>query len=53
MKKLVTPKKLTLSRETVGKLTAEQAKAALGGQVYTTLQPELPWTSDSVKACCA
>jgi hypothetical protein len=46
------PKKMTLSRETVGKLTAEQAKAAQGGQA-STIQPQLPWTSDSVRACCA
>ncbi len=51
--KKISPKKLTLSRETVGKLTAEQVKAALGGQAGSTLQPELPWTSDSVRACCA
>jgi hypothetical protein len=47
------PKKMILSRETVGKLTAEQAKAAQGGQAGSTINQQLPWTSDSVRACCA
>jgi hypothetical protein len=53
MKKQFTPKKLTLSRETVGKLTDELAKRAQGGVAQTWPTEQLPWTSDSVKACCA
>ncbi|HEX4498611.1 MAG TPA: class I lanthipeptide [Thermoanaerobaculia bacterium] len=49
-----TPKKLMLSRETVGRLAEEQAKLAQGGGIPNTRpNQELPWTSDSVKACCA
>jgi len=52
MKKM-TPKKLVLSRETLRSLTAEQAKAALGEGPYIGREPDIPWTSDSVKICCA
>ena len=53
--KKTTPKKLMLSRETLGHLNAEQARAALGGS-RTTVPDTLkdpPLTSDSVRACCA
>lgn len=50
MKKMA-PKKLVLSRETLRSLTAEQAKEALGEGPYIGREP--PWTSDSVKICCA
>jgi hypothetical protein len=43
--KKITPKKMTLSRETLGTLSEEQVKQALGGAI--------PWTSNSVNACCA
>jgi hypothetical protein len=43
--KKATPKKLTLTRETLGSLTDKEMKAILGGA--------LPPTTDSVKACCA
>jgi hypothetical protein len=51
-----TPKKLMLSRETLRHLAAEQAREALGGLVavtdpFTIKDP--PWTSDSVRVCCA
>jgi hypothetical protein len=49
--KKTTLKKLTLSRETLQSLTAEQAKGALGPNIVR--QPEVPWTSDSAKVCCA
>jgi hypothetical protein len=45
------PKKLALSRETLRKLTADQAKGALGGTNTPFCPP--PPTSDSVHACCA
>jgi hypothetical protein len=54
--KKTTPKKLMLSRETLGHLNAEQARAVLGRMVPTTIPTTLqdpPWTSDSVRACCA
>jgi hypothetical protein len=51
--KKTTPKKLMLSRETLRSLTAEQARAALGEGPYIVRQPEVPWTSDSAKVCCA
>ena len=47
--KKVNPKKLSLSRETVGKLTDEQTRAIKGG--VADLQ-DYPITSDSVHACC-
>ncbi|MFL6235198.1 MAG: hypothetical protein ACJ76N_18835 [Thermoanaerobaculia bacterium] len=40
------PKKLALSRETLGILHDKDMKAILGGEV-------VPWTSDSQNACCA
>lgn len=52
MKKM-TPKKLVLSRETLRSLTAEQAKGALGPAPYIGKEPNVPWTSDSAKVCCA
>jgi hypothetical protein len=45
-------KKLSLSRETLHRLTALQAKAAFGGDVTTTPFEPPPLTSDSVHACC-
>ena len=48
-------KKLMLSRETLRHLAAEQAKAAQGG-LPTALPQTIkdpPWTSDSVRVCCA
>jgi hypothetical protein len=54
--KKTTPKKLMLSRETLGHLNAEQARAVLGRMVPTTVPSTLqdpPLTSDSVRACCA
>ncbi len=52
MKKM-TPKKLVLSRETLRYLTAEQARAALGDGPIIAREPDIPWTSDSAKVCCA
>jgi len=46
-----TPKKLALSRETLRKLTADQAKGVRGGTQTPFCPP--PPTSDSVHACCA
>lgn len=40
-----TPKKLTLSRETLCALTNDETKAVVGGAI--------PPTTDSVKMCCA
>jgi hypothetical protein len=48
--KKTAPKKMTLSRETLRRLTEEQAKAAQGG-LFVERDP--PWTSDSQKICCA
>jgi hypothetical protein len=44
MKKTM-PKKLTLSRETLGTLTEDQAKEVKGGAIRPT--------TNSVDACCA
>jgi hypothetical protein len=44
MKKM-TPKKMTLSRETIGTLSDKEMKAILGGA--------LPETTNSKVACCA
>ena len=44
--KKTAPKKMTLSRETLGSLSDKDMKAILGGEV-------VPWTSDSQNACCA
>lgn len=44
--KKIQPKKLTLTRETLGSLTDEQMKGIVGGA-----QPHRP-TTDSVNACC-
>ncbi len=43
--KKTTPKKMELTRETLGTLQDSQVKEIMGGQV--------PWTSNSVNACCA
>ena len=48
-----TPKKLVLSRETLRDLTAEQAQGALGPVPHIGKEPNVPWTSDSAKVCCA
>jgi len=48
--KKTAPKKMTLSRETLRKLTDEQAAAAQGGLFA---QKEPPLTSDSRNVCCA
>jgi hypothetical protein len=45
--KKTAPKKIRLSRETLGNLTDTQMKAVEGGQ-----KPYLP-TTDSEDACCA
>jgi len=44
--KKTAPKKMTLSRETLGILNDKDMKAILGGG-------EVPDTSDSKNACCA
>jgi hypothetical protein len=49
--KKTAPKKMTLARETLHQLTANQAEAAFGGVVYQTRQ--YPETSDSRNVCCA
>jgi natural product precursor len=43
--KKIAPKKMTLTRETLGNLSDKEMKAILGGA--------LPWTTDSKNACCA
>lgn len=43
-------KKMTLTRETLRKLTDDQVREAEGGFVA---REDIPWTSDSVKICCA
>ena len=49
-----TPKKLVLSRETLKLLSAEQIHLALGGDTTTLLNcPPPPFTTDSVRVCCA
>ena len=49
--KKTTPKKLTLSRETLRELTDKQTKAVEGG-VGPYQDVPMPITSDSVNACC-
>jgi hypothetical protein len=46
-----TPKKLALSRETLRRLTDEQARGIRGGTQTPFCPP--PPTSDSVHVCCA
>jgi hypothetical protein len=49
-----TPLKLTLSRETLRRLTSEQIQLASGGlERYPVKQPDYPPTSDSRVVCCA
>jgi hypothetical protein len=48
-----TPKKLTLSRETLRHLHSEQSKDVLGGDTTLTTLKDPPPTSDSVRVCCA
>jgi len=49
-----TPKKLLLSRETLRRLSIDQAKLAAGGATTTLFNcPPPPPTSDSVNICCA
>lgn len=45
-----TPMKLTLSRETLRRLTSEQIQLASGGLED---QHKIPHTSDSQRICCA
>ncbi|HEX9943927.1 MAG TPA: class I lanthipeptide [Thermoanaerobaculia bacterium] len=49
--KKTTPKKLTLSRETLRDLTDLQTKAVQGG-VGDYQNAPIPITSDSINACC-
>lgn len=46
-----TPTKMTLSRETLRRLTPEEIQAASGGA--REKQPDYPPTSDSRVVCCA
>jgi hypothetical protein len=45
------PKKLTLSRETLTALTADQARAAQGG-LQQVAADAAPLTGDSKNVCC-
>ncbi|HXU33897.1 MAG TPA: hypothetical protein VN851_25275 [Thermoanaerobaculia bacterium] len=49
MEKKRAPKKVTLARETVRLLTAQQAKEVQGAVTFNTYY----CTGDSVHACCA
>jgi hypothetical protein len=51
--KKTAPKKMKLSRETVGTLANDQVKAAQGALAGAKQRPEIPWTSNSVNVCCA
>jgi hypothetical protein len=53
--KKTAPKKMKLSRETVGTLANDQVKAAQGGAQAGGVikRPDVPWTSNSVNVCCA
>ncbi len=48
-----TPKRLTLSRETLHSLAGEQIQLARAGAGDSILICEPPPTSDSVRYCCA